>query len=83
MKAFQLSAGRGLSSLIVDDRSSKPLAPHEIRVRMEAAALNDREPQILSQPDTCASSGLNALSTKGPTWKACGSPKRSSKDRPV
>lgn len=47
MKAFQLTAGRGLSSLIVDDRSSKPLAPHEIRVRMEAAALNYRELQIL------------------------------------
>ncbi|MFL9945811.1 NAD(P)-dependent alcohol dehydrogenase [Paraburkholderia agricolaris] len=47
MKAFQLKAGRGLSSLIVDDRSSEPLAPHEIRVQMEAAALNYRELQIL------------------------------------
>jgi NADPH:quinone reductase-like Zn-dependent oxidoreductase len=45
MKAFQLSAGRGLCCLIVDDRSSKTLAPHEIRVRMEAAALNYRELQ--------------------------------------
>jgi NADPH:quinone reductase-like Zn-dependent oxidoreductase len=47
MKAFQIAVGHGLSSLIVDDRSPQPLAPHEIRVRMEAAALNYRELQIL------------------------------------
>jgi hypothetical protein len=32
MKAFQLKAGRGLSGLILDDRSSNPLASHEIWV---------------------------------------------------
>ena len=46
MKAFQLSAGRGLSSVIVDDRSSKPLAPHETgsRPRLLTAAKLDERP---------------------------------------
>jgi len=43
MKAFELAAGAGIHALRLIDRPTNVLGPHEVRVKMAAAALNFRD----------------------------------------
>jgi NADPH:quinone reductase-like Zn-dependent oxidoreductase len=43
MKAFELAAGGGIDALRLLDRPTGALGPHEVRVKMAAAALNFRD----------------------------------------
>lgn len=46
MKAYRIAANRGLSSLTQVDQASRLLGPNDVRVRMEASALNFRDIMI-------------------------------------
>ena len=43
MQAVEIGAGHGLASLHLVQRTDEPLAPHQIRVRIRAVALNYRD----------------------------------------
>ncbi|USX29447.1 NAD(P)-dependent alcohol dehydrogenase [Oxalobacteraceae bacterium OTU3CINTB1] len=46
MKAYELTSGKGVDSLRMVDRAEGPLGPHEVRVKLAAAALNYRDVMI-------------------------------------
>lgn len=47
MKLYEAYAGRGIESLHLVDRATGTLGPHEVRVRLAAAALNYRDLMII------------------------------------
>ena len=43
MKAYRILPGKDIDGLYLEDISKRPLAPHEVRVRVHAVSLNYRD----------------------------------------